>query len=49
MTIVVPEVEDEEDDEVEADPESGGLSTPHVSMKRKRVSFLIVLSFFATD
>ena len=49
MTIVVPEVEDEEDDEVEAEPESGGPSMHRVSMKRKRVSFLIVLSFFATD
>ena len=49
MTVIVLEVEDEEDDEVEAEPESGGLSTPRVSMKRKRVSFLIVLSFFETD
>ena len=49
MTVVVPEVEDQEDDEVEVEPESGGPSMPRVSMKRKRVSFLIILSFFATD
>ena len=41
--------DEEEKKRLEADPESGGPSMPRVSMKRKRVSFLIVLPFFATD